>query len=109
MSKACESGVESRRYYAEGTIKKIAIEGKNVQFSLDPAEGFFDETRSTNDKIIRLVGETEGLWCRCYEKELFVSDISAEIFIQIKRDHLLVRIYVEESDLSKVKRLEIKG
>ena len=43
-----------------------------------------------------------------YEKELFVSDISAEIFIQIKRDHLLVRIYVEESDLSKVKRLEIK-
>ena len=110
MSKACESVAESRRYYAEGTIKKIVIEGDKIQFSLDPAAGFYDEFRSTKDKkIVRLVGEAKGSWLRYYEKELFASDISYDEIVSLaKHDNLPVRIYVEDGDLSKVKSLEIK-
>ena len=101
------------RYYAEGTIKKIVIEKKKVQFSLDPAERFYDEL---NDKErIRLIGEEEGSFWKYFTGEFSVSEPEMiEPLQQANREHLSICIHVngedigEGSSMAEVKKLEVK-
>lgn len=91
------------RYYAEGTIKKIVIDGEAVQFSLEPRE----EHKSQCKHAIRFIGEEDDSGLNISGGELFDSNVAADILLQLKRDHLPVRIYVEEGNMVDVKRMEI--
>lgn len=102
-------------YYTEGTIKKIVMEGKDVQFSLSPSDKFCIERDAENEKdkkgILFIEDGTQSTWKTYAESEgqLFASEsISIDVLLLIKRDHLPVRIYVEDGNMVEVKRLEVK-
>ena len=83
------------RYYAEGTIKEIALEDKTVEFSLDPAKGFFDEFQEGGAKRIRFIGKEVGDWWQFYEGKFVVNEpgtikcflLAIIDFLQVNRNH----------------------
>ena len=103
-------------YYTEGTIKNIVVEGENTQFSLSPSDKFCIERDAEKEKdkkgILFIEDGTQSTWKTCAESEgrLFASkSIPTDVLLLIKRDHLPIRIYVEDGNIAEVKRLEIKG
>ena len=96
-------------YYTEGTIKKIVMEGNEVRFSIAPAERFLVE-KDDEKGILFLVNKKEK-W------DVFVKPEDATLFswakgegsllLQIKRDHLRIRVYVGSEKSTDVAQLEI--
>ena len=96
-------------YYTEGTIKKIVIDDTGSQFSLAPAGTFCIERNGEKGIAFIKEGEKTAWDVRAEgEGELFATNISPDTLLLIKRDHLPVRVYVEDGNMVDVKRLEIK-
>jgi hypothetical protein len=96
-------------YYTEGTIKKIVVGGNEVRFSLTPAERFLVE-KDGKKGILFLVNEKEkwDAFARPEEKSLFsLAKEEGPMLLQIKRDHVAVRIYVGSKMSQNVAQLEI--
>lgn len=97
-------------YYTEGTIEKIVIDDTSIQFSLASAEKFCIEREGEKGIVFIKEGESADWNVRAEgEGGLFATNISTDILLLIKRDHLPVRIYVEEGNMVDVKRMEING
>ena len=97
------------RYYTEGTIKKIVVGGNDVQFSLSPAESFLVE-KDGKKGILFLVNEKEkwDVFAKPGDTTLFsLSKEEGTMLLQIKRDHLRIRVYVGSLESSSVAQLEI--
>ena len=102
-------------YYTEGTIQKIVVGGSGIRFSLIPTDEFSikrDADKETDKKgILFINAEKSATWDVRAETagQLFSSEsIAADMLLHVKRDHLPVRIYVEDGTMVEVKCLEIK-
>ena len=98
------------KYYTEGTIKEIVLDGSGIKFTLAPADKFCIERGEMKGILFIEEGEKSVWNVRAETMESFFTGgkIGVEALLQIKRDHLPIRVYVEDGKME-VKRLEIKG
>ena len=86
------------------------MDGSSVQFTIAPSDKFCIE-RGGMKGILFIEEGGKSVWnVRAESMENFFAGgkIGVDTLLQIKRDHLPIRVYVEAGKME-IKRLEIKG